>query len=88
MKRSLLAISLCLFAGMAFAGESATAFDAQPECPRTAAKARAGTPVADPVVAPAPTQTAPGIRSRGAGAAASTRLQSPRWHSLLPGMFR
>jgi hypothetical protein len=87
MKRSLLAISLSLFAGLAFAGESTTAFDSQPECPRTAAKARAGTPVPDPVVAPAPTQGAGSVRSRGGGGA-STRMQSPRWHSLLPGMFR
>ena len=87
MKRSLLAISLSLFAGLAFAGESATAYDAQQECPRSATKARAGTPVADPVAAPAPTQAAGSVRTRGGGGA-NTRLQSPRWHSLLPGMFR
>ena len=37
---------------------------------------------------PAPAGTAVTVRVRGGGGTAPTRLTSPRWHTLLPGMFR
>ena len=85
MNRTLVALCLCLVSGLALAGEAASgnAFDAPPLCPKAAAKAAAAAPVAG-TPAPAPATT----RTRGGGGAAATRLTSPRWHSLLPGMFR
>jgi hypothetical protein len=85
MKRTLVALSLCLVSGLALAGEaaSANAFDAPPLCPKAAAKAAAAAPVAG-TATPAPAAN----RVRGGGGAPATRLTSPRWHSLLPGMFR
>ena len=85
MQRTLVALCLCLASGLALAGEAASsnAFDAPPLCPKAAAKVAAAAPVAGtPVAAPAAS------RARGGGGAAATRLTSPRWHSLLPGMFR
>ena len=85
MNRTLVALCLCLVSGLALAGEAASsnAFDAPPLCPKAAAKAAAAAPVAG-TAAPAPVAT----RTRGGGGTAATRLTSPRWHSLLPGMFR
>lgn len=85
MKRTLLALCLCLVSGLVLAGEAAraNAFDAPPLCPKAAARAVAAGPVAG-TPAPAPAST----RARGGGGTAATRLTSPRWHSLLPGMFR
>ena len=88
MKRTLLAFCLCLVTGLAIAGEAASAnvYDAPPLCPKAAAKAAAPTPVVEagsPVAAPAPA-----ARVRGGGGPTTTKLTSPRWHSLLPGMFR
>ena len=89
MKRTLLALCLCLVAGLAIAGEAASGhgYDAPHLCPKAAAKAAAATPAveAGTPVAAAP---APAVRARGGGGPTSTRLTSPRWHSLLPGMFR
>jgi hypothetical protein len=85
MKRILLAICLGLVSGLAFAGSAANAYEAQPSCPKAAAKA--------PVIARGSenvgtTQAPPAaVRQRGGGGT-STRLVSPRWHSLLPGMMR
>lgn len=87
MKRTLVALCLCLclVSGVALAGEAArgNAFDAPPLCPKAAAKAASTAPVAG-TAAPAPSAS----RTRGGGGTAATRLTSPRWHSLLPGMFR
>ena len=85
MQRTLVALCLCLVSGLALAGEAARSntFDAPPLCPKAAAKASAIAPTAGTAV-PAPTTS----RARGGGGAAATRLTSPRWHSLLPGMFR
>ena len=87
MNRMLLAICLCLCAGLAFAADSAgTRYESQPVCPKAAEKARAANVEADTAaVAPAPATNA--TRSRGGGSS-SSKLVSPRWHSLLPGMFR
>ncbi|MGH8029967.1 MAG: hypothetical protein ACREO3_08540 [Arenimonas sp.] len=88
MKRTLLALCLGLLAGQAFAGVAASGngYDSPPLCPKAAAKTAGGAPVAD---APAPHAPATVVRARGGGGAtAATRLTSPRWHSLLPGMFR
>ena len=87
MKRTLLALCLSLVTGLAFAGEAASGngYDAQPLCPKAAAKAAVAAPVVGAPVAQAPTAA---TRARGGGGAAPTRLASPRWHSLLPGLFR
>ena len=86
MKRTLLALCLCLVTGLAIAGEAASrnGYDAPPLCPKAAAKAAASAPVVGAPVAPAPAAA----RTRGGGGSTTTRLASPRWHSLLPGMFR
>ena len=89
MKRTLLALCLCLVTGLAIAGEAASAngYEAPPLCPKAAAKAATPTPVVEagtPVVA----TPAPVARVRGGGGPTATKLTSPRWHSLLPGMFR
>lgn len=89
MKRTLLALCLCLVTGLAIAGEAASTngYDSTPLCPKAAAKAAAPTPVVEAgtsvVASPAPV-----VRVRGGGGPTSARLTSPRWHSLLPGMFR
>jgi hypothetical protein len=88
MKRTLLALCLGLVSGLAFAGEAANSngYDAPPLCPKAAAKAAVAAPVVGAPVGQAPSAAA---RSRGGGGGATTtRLASPRWHSLLPGMFR
>jgi hypothetical protein len=89
MKRMLLATCLCLFAGLAFAADSAgTPYEAQPVCPKAAEKARAANVESDTAaVAPAPTPSAVRVRG-GGGVSAANKSMSPRWHSLLPGMFR
>ena len=89
MKRTLLALCLSLAAGLAIAGEAAgnRAYDASPQCPKAAAKAAAAASVAE-AGTPAPAVPAVTVRVRGGGGTAPTRLTSPRWHSLLPGMFR
>jgi hypothetical protein len=89
MKRTLLALCLSLVAGLAIAGEAAGghAYQGPPQCPKAAAKAAAATPVAD-AGTPAPAAPTAPVRARGGGGTASARLTSPRWHSLLPGMFR
>jgi hypothetical protein len=90
MKRTLLALCLSLVAGLAIAGEAAgsRAYDASPQCPKAAAKAAAAGSVAE-AGTPAPATPATTVRVRGGGGGtAPTRLTSPRWHTLLPGMFR
>jgi hypothetical protein len=89
MKRTLLALCLSLVAGLAIAGEAAgsRAYDATPQCPKAAAKAAAASSGAEAGTA-VPTPPAVTERVRGGGGTAPTRLTSPRWHSLLPGMFR
>ena len=84
MKRILLAICLSLAASLAFAGQGAQGVDPQPECPKAAAKAQASTPAVDAAGSGVVSTDA---KVRGGGGS-STRLVSPRWHSLLPGMFR
>jgi hypothetical protein len=89
MKRPLLALCLSLVTGLAIAGEVSGGIgnDEAPLCPKAAAKAATQAPVAD-AGAPVAASPAPAARVRGGGGTTSTRLTSPRWHSLLPGMFR
>ena len=85
MKRILLAISLGLAAGVAQADNVAEPAGSQPVCPDKATqKAKAAPPASDPDAA-APTVPSPKARGGGTN---SAKLVSPRWHSLLPGMFR
>jgi hypothetical protein len=75
MYRMLLALSLALAVPAALAAEPVPAESETPGCPK-----------AEPAAGAAPAATRPGspapVRPR-----ASTR-SGPRWHSLLPGMFR
>lgn len=89
MKRTLLALCLSLVAGLAIAGEAASGhgYEAPPLCPKAAAKAAAASPVVE-AGTPGAAAPTPVVRVRGGGGPTSTRLTSPRWHSLLPGMFR
>jgi hypothetical protein len=85
MNRTLLAICLCLFAGLAFAADNAgTPYESQPVCPKAADKPRVANVEAD-TAAVAPATNAARVRG---GGSSSSKLVSPRWHSLLPGMFR
>lgn len=86
MNRILLAICLSLGVGTAFAGQPAgTPYQPQPVCPKAAEKAAHADQ--DDDAAPAPAATPAPAASRGGGGS-NPRLTSPRWHSLLPGMFR
>jgi hypothetical protein len=90
MKRTLLALCLSLVAGLAFAGDvTRSSGEGANLCPKAVPRTAAAAPIIDagtPV--PAPT---PAVRARatgGGGGALSTHMTSPRWHTLLPGMFR
>jgi hypothetical protein len=89
MKRTLLALCLSLAAGLAIAGEAAGghAYQAPPQCPKATAKAAVAAPAPEAGTSTPPAPATP-VRTRGGGGTASARLTSPRWHSLLPGMFR
>lgn len=82
MIRPLLVLSLALLAANVSAVEAIEAERETPGCPK--AEAAAGKePVADGKAPPArPGTTAP-VRPR-----TGTARGAPRWHSLLPGMFR
>jgi hypothetical protein len=87
MSRLLLAISLCLGTGLAFAAEPQVDPDApEQECPRTTAKAAAAAH-ANSAPKTARPATTPATQSRNGGGGAP-RVVSPRWHVMLPGMFR
>ena len=82
MNRPLLVLSLALFALNVSANDVVEAERENPGCPKSEAEA-GKEPGTDGKAPPArPGNTAP-VRPR-AGAARG----APRWHSLLPGMFR
>jgi len=89
MKRTLLAIGLLLSAGLAHAGGVVNRTGASTECPNKGAEKA---PAADEATDTVSTATRPAKSTRGTssggGGTSSTKLVSPRWHSLLPGMFR
>jgi hypothetical protein len=83
MKRTLLALPLLLCAAGAFAADPAPTEATEASCPKAQAEqekaqANQATPAATQSGTPAP------ARARGATATRGT----PRWHSMLPGMFR
>jgi hypothetical protein len=87
MNRILLAVCLSLVTGIALAAAPVTDNDApDQECPRVTAKAAIAAQANTTQAAPANASTPP-VRARNGGGGA-TRMVSPRWHSLLPGMFR
>lgn len=85
----LLCLCLCLFCfamSPAFALEASRASaNGSDECPPTMAEAHGSTPAksAAPAAKPAPPSPA-----KSADGNALPRLSQPRWHSLLPGMFK
>jgi hypothetical protein len=88
MKRTLLAIGLVLSVGVAHAGGIANRNNTSTECPNKGAEKAPAADV-DDAANTASTATRPAKSTRaGGGGTASTKLVSPRWHSLLPGMFR
>jgi hypothetical protein len=89
MTRSLIALCLSLAASVAFAADPTVgANEPQSQCPKVAAKAAVAAATSPTEtgttgnVAPAP------ARPRSGGGGSPARMVSPRWHSLLPGMFR
>ena len=89
MKRTLLAIGLVLSAGLAHAGGVVDRNGTQPECPNKAVeKAQAPAASDEGIAATSATRPAKSNARGGGAGSASTKLVSPRWHSLLPGMFR
>jgi hypothetical protein len=87
MNRILLAICLSLGAGLVMAAPAPTNNDApDQECPRVTAKAAIAAQANATQTTTSTTATTPPARARNGGG--TTRMVSPRWHSLLPGMFR
>jgi hypothetical protein len=87
MNRILLAICLSLAAGLTMAATTPASNDGpEQECPRVTAKAAIAALPAGTQRSTATTAATP-VRARNGGGGA-TRMVSPRWHSLLPGMFR
>ena len=88
MNRILLAFCLCLgTSGLAMGATSASTNDSpEQECPRVTAKAAIAAQANTSTTTSAPTTAAPPAKARNGGG--TTRMVSPRWHSLLPGMFR
>ena len=87
MSRLLLTVCLGLATGVAFAADPQLDSDApEQECPRVTAKAAIAAR-ANSAPAAAAAATTPTARPRNSGGG-SSRMASPRWHSLLPGMFR
>ena len=87
MKRTLLAIGLVLSAGVAHAGSVVNHTVASTECPSKGVE-KPQAPEADDAAAASATRPAKSARVGGGGGTTATKLVSPRWHSLLPGMFR
>ena len=91
MFRVLLGLSLCLFAAAAFALPPTAATSEEsvsaPVCPKAAKPAAAAVSDADGDGTPdkPATPAAPAHHIRGGS---SDHAIAPRWHSMLPGMFR
>ena len=87
MSRFLLVLCLGLGSGLAYAADPQSDTDTpEQECPRVTAKAAgAARTNGQPTTARPDATPASHARTGGGGAA---HVVSPRWHSLLPGMFR
>ena len=83
MTRLPIALLFGLLASAAFAGEPAPAEEASPACPKATEERAEPRPTAG---------TAKAVSKRPAGTpvrpASGGRSATPRWNSLLPGMFR
>jgi hypothetical protein len=86
-------IVVCLL--IAFASASVVARESKlsdadgGSCPSHSPRAAAPRPARDAVVAPTPANKTKAGSVRGSGGdEVGNRLQSPRWHRFLPGMFR
>lgn len=82
MNRTLLAMTLLLSAAGAFAAEPAASGNDAPGCPK-----------AEPVQEKSPdettkTSTRPGTPAPVRSRTTTSSRGTPRWHSMLPGMFR
>ena len=90
MSRSVLCLLLLCVSATASAREArldgASGDGACPEIAAAVAEAEAGAPVKPRAAAPA--GRAKASKPAGARAGESQRVQAPRWHSFLPGMFR
>jgi hypothetical protein len=91
--RAMRRIVVCLL--IAFASASVVARESKLSdadgggCPSHSARATAPRAARDAVVAPPPANKTKASSVRGAGGDdAGNRMQSPRWHRFLPGMFR
>ena len=87
MSRLLIAICLSLGTGLAFAADPQADTDApEQECPHVTAKAAPAKHAnSTPTTARPAATTATHAHTGGGGEA---RVISPKWHSMLPGMFR
>jgi hypothetical protein len=83
MIRMLLAFSLLMSAAGVFAAEPEAAASAAPDCPKAEQAKEKAPPDEASKAASHPGTPAP-VRARGT----TTSRGTPRWHSLLPGMFR
>lgn len=85
-------IVVCLL--IAFASASVVARESKlsdadgGSCPSQSQRAAAPRAARDAVVTPAPVNKAKASVRGGNGDEVGNRLQSPRWHRFLPGMFR
>ncbi len=85
MSRALFAICLSLFATAALAGSPAINDDASANCPKNDKTNMAGNVPDNDGTLGARTS---GSTGGGVHGRSSVKAASPRWHSLLPGMFR
>jgi hypothetical protein len=84
-----IAVGLLIVASATVAARESKLSDAEGGSCRGARSANARVADRDPVVLPAPMvkKTKP-LPSNTGGGGDDVRLQSPRWHRFLPGMFR
>lgn len=84
-------IALCLLMALAMVATGASAREARyasPDSP-SCQEDHHDQPAASPAPAAAPAASTPSIKpSLHSDAIRGGRLQTPRWHSFLPGMFR
>lgn len=89
MRRIVVCLLIASASAGVFARESRLSDAGGGSCPSHGSRAPARTSGRDAVVAPAPASKAKtNPVSGGGGDDVGTRLQSPRWHRFLPGMFR
>jgi hypothetical protein len=89
MTRTLIALCLSLAASVAFAADPATgANEPQAQCPKAAARAAVAAATSTTETSTAGSAPVAPARPRSGAGGSPARMVSPRWHTLLPGMFR